>query len=297
MNDNREKAFLIVNPVGGNNKAIDMLPVVDDIFSKLGADIEIQISRSPDQATDLAYMASRCGFKRIIAMGGDGTINKVAAGLIGSDSIMGVIPAGNGNDFFKMLNIESNLDTICKTAIFGDNLELDVGVINNLAFFNMVGIGFDAEVAAEANNMNRNMGLLTYLLAVIKVWKRFPTFKVKMRIDSHEISEQVMLVAVGIGRSAGGGFFLTPNALVNDGKFDVCIVKTLNRLRFFPALLKIIKGAHIRLPETQIYRCRQLSVISDEALPVHYEGETFTSRNGKIIVKMSPLKLKVAARL
>jgi len=294
MKDKLNRILLIVNPFSGRGKAIDMLSEVDSLFSEIGVTPDIRITESPEQATEIAFNASRCGYRRIVAMGGDGTVNMVASGLLGSEAVLAVIPAGTGNDFFKLLKIKSDLETACRTAVFGDIIELDVGLFNDRPFFNMLGIGFDAEVAVEANKSNNNLGLLTYLLAVYKVWKRFPTFEVSLRIDNHEFGEQVMLVAVGIGRSTGGGFLLTPQAVADDGKFDICIVQKTSRLRIFSILPRIIKGTHIRQPETSMYRCRQLEITSEQPLPIHYEGETLTNNNGRLLVKMSASKLKVA---
>lgn len=297
MNRKLKNILLVVNPVSGRGKSIDMLPEIDNIFSNIDVKTDIHITENPQQATEIVRIASRCGYKRIAAVGGDGTVNMVAAGLLGTNSILGVIPCGTGNDFFKMLKIDNDLENICRTAAFGDKIDLDVGVINDRPFFNMLGIGFDAEVAKEANKMDSNLGLFTYLSAVFKVWRRFPTFDIKLRIDSYEVDHQVMLVAVGIGRSTGGGFLLTPQALANDGKFDVCVIKKTSRLNIFSILRKVLKGSHVRLPETRVYRCRQLQVSSDKALPIHYEGETFSSSNGRLSIKMSSNKLRVAARV
>jgi len=295
MKDKLNRILLIVNPFSGRGKAIDMLSEADRLFSEIGITPDIRITESPEQAMEIAFNASRCGYRRIVAMGGDGTVNMVASGLLGSEAVLAVIPAGTGNDFFKLLKIKTDLETACRTAAFGSTIDLDVGLFNDRPFFNMLGIGFDAEVAVEANKSNNNLGLLTYLLAVYKVWKRFPTFEVRLRIDNYEFSEQVMLVAVGIGRSTGGGFLLTPQAVADDGKFDICIVHKTSRRRIFSILPRIIKGTHIRQPETSVYRCRQLEITSEQPLPIHYEGETLTNNNGRLLVKMSGSKLKVAS--
>lgn len=295
MNNESSKIMLIVNPASGKGKSIDLLPVIDKKFNEMGVKTDIKITENIQQTYEIANLASQYGYKRIAAVGGDGTINMVAAGMLNSDSILAVIPAGTGNDFFKQLKIKDDIDSICRAAAFGEVIELDVGILNDHPFINMIGIGFDAEVAIEANKAKTNFGIATYLLAVYKVWKKFPIFDIKLRIDSLEIEEQVMLIAIGIGRSTGGGFILTPNALPNDGKFDVCIVRKTSRAKIFSILPKILKGSHIRQPEVKMYRCRQLDIFSEQPLPVHYEGETFTSNNGRLSIKMSASKLKAAS--
>lgn len=296
MNDKSSKAarvMLIVNPVSGGGRSIDLLPEVIGRLAANGVQVDVNISESAAHATEMAYLGSRCGYRRIAAFGGDGTVNMVAAGILGSESSLAVIPAGTGNDFFKLLDISNDLESICRAVASGPERTIDIGLFDNRPFFNMLGIGFDAEVAFEANKANMRLGRLTYFKAVYNVWKKFPVFDLKLRIDSLELNRRVMLVAIGIGRSSGGGFLLTPQAIPNDGKFDVCILEQVSHLKIFSILPRVVRGAHIRMPEIKIYRCRQLEIMSDRPLPIHYEGETMTSTAGRISVKMSTEKLKV----
>jgi len=296
MNDNPLKitrVMLIANPASGGGRSLDLLPEVIDHLSALGVQVDAKISENAAHATELAYLGSRCGYRRIAALGGDGTVNMVAAGVLGSAASLAVIPAGTGNDFFKLLEIKNDLDSICRAIAWGPERTIDTGLLDNRPFFNMLGIGFDAEVAFEANKAKLHLGWLTYLKAVYTVWKKYPVFDLKLRIDSLELNSRVMLVAIGIGRSTGGGFLLTPQAIPNDGKFDVCILEQVDRMKIFSILPRVIRGDHIRIPEIKIYRCRQLEIISDRPLPIHYEGETMTSQTGRLSVKMGSEKLKV----
>jgi diacylglycerol kinase (ATP) len=289
-----QKIMIIVNPSSGCGKALDMLPEVDRMLKAFGHEPDIRLSESPSHATETARIAAQCGYDRVIALGGDGTINMVSTGIAGSESILGVIPAGKGNDFFSMLDIDNKFETICRAAVSGDPQAFDVGIFNENMFFNMLGIGFDAKVAMEVKKTHYNLGLASYLLAVYKTLKNYTSYNIRLRIDSLEIERTILLVAVGLGRSTGGGFHLTPQAEVNDGKFDVCVATQASRRRIISLLPLALKGKHIREPEVTMYRCRQLEIFSETPLPVHYEGETFTTQNGKISVKMSLDKLKVA---
>jgi len=287
--------MIIVNPAGGGGKSIDLLPEVEKRLFNLKVSPDIRIAENSQQATKLARQASQCGYKRIAAMGGDGTVNMVAAGLIGTDTTMAVIPTGSGNDFFRMLNIKNDLDDICKTVVSGEGSLFDVGLFNNRPFFNMLGIGFDAQVAMEANKKSKNLGLLSYLMAVYRVLKKYQSYDVKLRIDSLELSQEILLIAVGIGRSTGSGFYLTPQASADDGKFDVCVARDTSRRRIITLLPKALKGNHVREPEVTMYRCKQLEIYSQQPLPIHFEGETLTTTNGKLSIKMSRRKLMVAS--
>ena len=291
-----ERIMLIVNPHSGHGKSIDILPYVDRYLTDMGAKVDIRITEHPHEASRIAYMAARCGYKKVVAMGGNGTVNSVGSGLLGSDSTLAIIPAGFRNDYFRMLDIGKNLKEICKAVVFGDEALFDVGMINSQPFFNTMGIGFDAEVAINANKNNKNFGKLIYFMTILKTLKRLPAFDIKLRIDNLDLTYRLVLVTVGIGRSSGGGFLLTPQAIANDGKFDVCILEKIDRSKMFSTLIKMLKGTHIRKPEVKIFRCKQIEVFSDKPLPVHYEGETLINKRGKIVIQMSAEKIKVAVK-
>ena len=286
--------MLLVNPSAGRGKTLDLLPSVDKLLGTLKIKFDIRLSETAAEATRLANSYSRFGFNRIIAMGGDGTVNAVASGILGSESILGVIPAGIGNDFFQVLGIRDNLTDICRAAVFGKPLAVDVGELNGRPFFNMLGIGFDARIAQQANEIKSNLGIFTYLTSIYRALKKQKSYLVKLRIDNLELDEEVTLIAVGIGRLSGHGFALTPSAKLDDGKFDVCIAEKASKLRILQVLPRVLKGHHVREPEVKMYRCRQLEVFSDKILPIHMEGEIINNLNGKLSIKMSLNKLRVA---
>jgi len=288
------KVMVIVNPSAGRGKTLDMLPSVDKILGALKIKYDIRLPENVAQTTALAESASRFGYNRIVAMGGDGTINAVASGIFGSEAVLGVIPAGIGNDFFRVLNIKDDLTDICRSAVFGKPFAVDVGELNGRPFFNMVGIGFDARVAQQANEIKNNLGIFTYLASIYRALKKQKAYSVKLRIDNLEIEEDVVLIAVGIGRLSGHGFALTPSAKLDDGKFDVCIAEKASKLRILQVLPRVLKGHHVREPEVKMYRCRQLEIFSENKLPLHMEGDIINNLNGKLSIKMSLNKLRVA---
>lgn len=290
-----DKLMLIVNPSSGGGRSLDLLPDIDRMITGLGVKPDIRISQSAEDATQMSKFAVKCGYERVLALGGDGTVNMVASGIAGKDTVLGVIPAGTGNDFFAMLEIDNDLENVVKVAVKGDPITTDVGTIDNKLFFNMVGIGFDALIAKTVSNEPQKFGAVSYLVGVYKNLKDYPSNPIKLRVDSYELDQDALLVAVGIGRRTGKGFQLTPSAKPDDGKFDVCVVKDAKPFRILRLLPKALRGKHVRAPEVEIYRCRQLEIFTEKPLPIHYEGEPSMSTNGKISIKMSRSKLQVAA--
>jgi len=295
MSNTNEKTLIIVNPVSGNGKAIDMLPETDNLLTRLGIKFDIQISESSSQATLLASSAASLGYARVIALGGDGTVNRLAAGLINSNVILGVIPGGRNNDFFRSLGIEGDLAQICKEAASGDAKLIDVGFLNDQPFFGNIGFGFAAEVTREANRIPGS-GRFAYYKAIYKAWKNYAAYESSLRIDNLEIKLAASMIVVSIGKFSTGGWRITPQAVIDDGKFDVCVMEKVKRSRLLPLLSKFSRGDHLRLPEIRMYRCRQLEISSAKALPAHYDGESYQNDSGRFMIKIEPSILRVAAR-
>lgn len=293
MLKSNDKILLIVNPVSGNGKAIDMVPDVENIFSKIGAKCDIQISESAARATSLALSAAALGYTRIIVLGGDGACNAVAAGIYNSDVTMGIIPGGRQNDLFRSLGITGDLAAICKTAAFGLSKSLDIGFVNDTFFINSFGVGFPAVVAEEIGGSSSG-SRLPYLKAIYRAWKKYVGYNVTIRIDNLEITQATAMIFANIGRITNGGWQATPQAVNNDGKFDVCVVEHVKKTQLIRLPGKFSRADHIRLPQVRMYRCRQLEISGNKEIPAHYDGEIYINAGERLMVKCEPQALKIA---
>ena len=288
------KIKLILNPTAGRRKAKRAIPVIKHIFKDRGADFEMGITQRPGEATDLSREASRRDFRIIVAVGGDGTINEVANGIIGSSSILGVIPLGLGNDFASVINMPSNLKQACRVICDGPTREIDVGRINNRYFVNGVGIGFDAWVARESQRIRWFfLPKLIYLLAVIKMLFRYKPVSIKISLADTMLERKVLLIALGNGKSSGGGFLLTPEAKLDDGLIDACVIDDVARLKLLIDLPKTLKGTHKSLPYVTTFKTKKLTIHSSSLLLAHVDGEILESSDYQI--EILPRRLKVIA--
>jgi len=290
------KILLIVNPVSGNGKALDMVPEAEKFLSDIGVKCDIQISENAARATSLASTAATLGYARVIALGGDGTCNAVAAGIYNSDVVMGIIPGGRGNNLFRSLGIMGDLAEICKTAAAGLPKSIDVGFVNDTFFINSIGAGFPAVVAAEISG-NSSEGGLAYLKAIYRAWKKYNSYNITVRIDNLEINQDTAMIFANIGKITGGGWQVTPQAVNNDGKFDVCVVEHVKKTQLLTLLSKISRANHVRLPQVRMYRCRQLEISGNKDLPTHYDGEIYENTGDRLMVKCEPQALKIAITL
>ena len=289
------KTAVILNPVSGGGRALKILPKLAAWAAQKNLDFELFTTTAPGDGVKLGQLCRFRRFDRVVVVGGDGSINEVGLTLIGSDIIMGAIPGGTGNDFYKMLGNGRRLETGFETAFLGKPHDVDIGLINNQPFFNAVGIGFDAEVAHRAAESGGSSGMMVYLSAVIHSLREHRPIELTIELDKTKIESNVTLVCVGNGRSSGGGFYLTPHANFDDGLFDVCIIEAMPKIRIFRYLPRTLNGSHVRLPGVRVYRSKKIVIGSYRELPVHIDGEPVTEPLTRAEFTMEKRKLKVAA--
>ncbi|UCE67186.1 MAG: diacylglycerol kinase family lipid kinase [Candidatus Zixiibacteriota bacterium] len=285
---------VILNPVSGNGRAFDVLLKLLKWTRKNKITFEFFSTTGPGDGYRLGQRCRLDRFDRIIAVGGDGTINEVGSALLGSDIILGVVPGGNGNDFFKMTGTNGRLDRVFHTAFFGAPHEIDVGTINKRPFFNSVGVGFDAEVAEIVKKDENKSGIRAYLSAVFKALRNLRPIRIEIDLDGTILRKEVTLVCIGNGRSSGGVFYLTPSARIDDGLFDICVIKGLSKGKIFQYLPRALNGSHVRLDVTAIYRSKKVIIRSRSKLAVHVDGEPLEPSPGQLDFRFSEEKILVA---
>lgn len=286
------KIKLIINPVAGRKSAKRSIPIIKKIFSELSTDFNMEITRYPTQAIDLSKEASKANFDIIVAAGGDGTVNEVVNGMIESRSVLGVIPLGLGNDFAKLIGMPTNLKEACLAIYNGEVKNIDLGRVNNRYFVNCLGIGFDACVASES----RRIGCFIprkciYLCSVIKMLFKYKSIPVNIMCADVKLDKEIILIAVGNGKTSGGGFLLTPEAKIDDGLIDVCIIDRVGKLNLFRNLPKVLKGTHRGLPHVSMLKTKKLIVDSSVSLLAHTDGEIIENNHYQIEVLSKRLRI------
>lgn len=288
------KIKVILNVAAGRGKAKKAIPTIKDIFKARNLTLDMDVTQGPGEATHLSRQACKKDFDIIVAAGGDGIVNEVVNGMVGSNSALGVIPIGLGNDFAKGMNIPSKLELACLTIHEGALKQIDVGKVNDRYFVNGLGIGFDAYVAKESQKIkwffNPNW---IYLYTVLRTLFRYKAPMVKINFDDVTLDKRVLLVAIGNGRSSGGGFLLTPEAEFDDGLMDVCIIEMTERLKLLKSLPKAIRGTHIKLPYVRTLKTKKITIDSSSLLLAHVEGEILQSQRYQIEILPKMLRVMV----
>ncbi|MCL5020463.1 MAG: diacylglycerol kinase family lipid kinase [Bacteroidetes bacterium] len=286
----------IVNPVSGNGRTRRILPHLVGLARKLGMDFDLQMTQAPQHATELAREHSS-EFDVVVAVGGDGTVNEVAAGALKSNSVMGIIPTGTGNDFIRAVGRLKSLHEYIQRIVAGKVKAIDVGTLtlenNDLIFVNGIGVGFDAEVARESLNIHRLKGLSRYLYAVVKTLYRYKATQMRIKLDESMIEGKTYLAAIGNGISAGGGFLLTPNALLDDGFFDACIVSDVSVGRVLQVIPSVLKGSHGKHPEVTMHRAKSIRIETETPVSIHRDGEVPADRTDTFEIHIQPRCLNI----
>jgi diacylglycerol kinase family enzyme len=202
----------------------------------MGKRIDLELTERPGHAVDLARSAAS-NADAVCVVGGDGTVHEVANGLLPDPVPMVVIPCGSGDDFARLVGCPRDAEELFAVVEDGVGVELDVLDCGDRYCVNSCGLGFEALVTKNSRSIKRLKGLPLYLLALGKALAEFscPDLNIILE-DGAVISGQRLLVSVGNGVSAGGGFFLTPDAVPDDGLIDLCIVEKMGRAKMMGLL-------------------------------------------------------------
>src|SRR5438105_1878620 len=261
---------VILNPSAGNLETVrDWQERVESIARRC----PIRITSYPGEAEALARRAVEDGFARIVAAGGDGTVNQVANGIAGSNCALGILPMGTVNVFAMELGLPSDDLLLCWDLIETGNMRLvDLPTANGKCFVQLGGIGLDAQAVKETTLASkRSLGPLSYLISAAHIAARQPP---KLFITSGKASvREGSFVLIGNGRLYGGPFPFFKHAVIDDGLLDVVVFKRLGYLEIIKYLQDVVFSSDIRAPEIEYFQTRRLHITSDQDVPLELDGE------------------------
>jgi len=261
---------VILNPTAGSPETLrDWQERVEAITRGC----PIRVTSRPGEAEALARRAVEEGFARIVAAGGDGTVNQVANGLAGSNAALGLLPFGTVNVFAMELGLPLFNLKLCWDIINGANMHLvDLPSANGKYFVQLGGVGLDAQVVKETSlALKRSFGPLSYLISAAQIAARQPP---KLFIESDDSSvREGSFVLIGNGRLYGGPFPFFKQAVMDDGLFDVVVFKRLGYLEIIKYLQDVVFSSEIRVPEVEYFQTRSLRVTSEQDVPLELDGE------------------------
>lgn len=274
---------VVLNPWSDRGRAIKQKERIEAAARQYDT-LDLVMSEQPGHAQDLARAAADDGYDLVAAAGGDGTVHELINGLVWggqASTRLGIIPIGSGNDLAYTLGIATDVETAVQRLFTGQPRMLDLGRIEDdrgrYRFFgNGAGIGFDATIAIQSEGITRLHGFPLYVLATLRtIAFYYRTPHCQLQFDDESTLQDILMLAVGVGRRAGGGFLLTPDADVNDNLLDSCTVNPISRLAMLRMLPRVMKGTHVTSKHVVMRKSRRIHVKSNMPLPIHIDGEIF----------------------
>lgn len=293
MSHDRCPLLLILNPTAAGGASVHALDRAVEVLE--GSDTSFRVARSegPDEVAKLARSALRAG-EMPVAVGGDGTLACLVRELAGEGACVGLIPAGRGNDFARVVGIPTDPREAALTLLEGEDRLFDLGEANGKAFLGIASFGFDSDANRIANETKVIRGSLVYVYAALRAlisWK-----PARFEISSPGLADREFIgwsVAIANNQAYGGGMFIAPDANLQDGLFDVVTIAGTRKLRFLGAMPRLFKGTHVQDADVEVIRAAEIRVSSDRPFDVYADGDLLTGLPVTARVLPSALKIRV----
>jgi diacylglycerol kinase (ATP) len=288
---------LIINPgAGDSSKSADHLKLVTGYLEKNGLKPDVALAKPSEKATPIARRAVKDGYKMVIAMGGDGTIEAVMRGMIDSKARLGIIPTGTQNNIAQSLGIPKDLEEACALILSENTLKLDIGQVTTkngkkFIFFEMATVGLSAAVYPDAQKV-ANGKLSNIKTAALTLIRHETKPKVFLTLDDEsKIEVETMLVMVSNTPIFGKKFAVAPGASLQDGLLDVSVYPDFSKAELLRYYAEVMDGGYSGDGKVQHYRARKLKVKTSPKLGVMADGVQLGK--GPVKIKVRPGALRV----
>lgn len=292
------KSRFIFNPHSGHNaRNPHLLERVRSFIAEHHLDARVDLTEYPNHATELARRAIDEGCERVIAVGGDGTVNEIAAALVGTSLTFGLVPCGSGNGLGRYLGIPGPGRQAFRTLLNGRIRSIDTGLVNGHPFFNAMGVGFDAELGSRFNRLTRR-GLAAYIRTARRTLFDYRPETYLIRYGNETLNTRALLIAVANSDQYGNNCFIAPGASIDDGRLDLTVLNPPNlicALGLLPRLfLRRIDGSR------SVRRLRGAHFTIERPFPglMHTDGEIHPAGTTlEIVVRPRSLRVLVPAEV
>lgn len=274
--------LFIVNPIAGSFSKKILISILERSGHK------VVCTSYPGEAEILARETEA---DTVIAVGGDGTVNEVARGLMGTGKTLGIIPCGSGDGLALHLGLSHRLYRTLRIIKRGKTKPLDAASINGRLFFSVCGVGFDAKVSEKYAKSGKR-GLASYLEQAFIIWKDYEPERYTLEIDGRTWSKEAVLITIGNSDQWGNGAKVTPLADSSDGELDITIVDRFNSIEIPKLAFRLMTGTIDSDYRVHCYRGKQITISRKSEGPAHVDGEWFNT--GRVIdIKVIPHALNV----
>ena len=282
--------MVIVNPKAGSGHGLTDWPIISNQMNRSGVEFTCVFTEHKYHAVELTVKAINDGYRRIVAIGGDGTVNEIVNGIFiqqatpTTDVALAVIPAGTGNDWVRMFGIPKTYSEAVQAIVDKRTTLQDVGLItfhetkvkHTRYMANAAGMGFDAMVNRCFNRLKDEgrVGKWLYIRSTLKVLFAYKSKHFKIRVDAEPMYDNdVFSALVGIGKYNGGGLMQTPNAVVDDGLFDITVIKRINLFSVIRHFRKLYNGKLYNYSKVMAKQGKRITIETIPESPIEIDGE------------------------
>ena len=268
----KTKILFIVNPIAGNGKSAKSADSIGKWIDRERFDFAIAQTEHRGHATELARQAAAAGFDVVAAIGGDGTVNETACGLVGTRTALAIIPHGSGDGLALHLQIPRNVRGAMQVINSGSPMLADSGIVCGHRFFTTTGVGYDAKVAYDYAQAH-SRGLKTYIAKALADWRSYEPANYIITTESERVETRAMLVTVGNANQWGNRCHITPLASIADGLLEVTIVRPITTLQAPGVLRRLFRYDAYSSPHIMHLQARNITIERSHDFEAHFDGE------------------------
>lgn len=281
-----KRARIIYNPTAGRETIRRELPMVMEKLENAGYETSAHATTGDGDAMRAAEMAVERQFDLVVAAGGDGTINEVVQGIAEKDNRpkLGIIPTGTTNDFARALQMPRDIKGAAEVIAEGKSMPLDIGKVNDQYFINIAGGGKLTELTYDVPiKLKTVLGQLAYYVKGIEMLPSLKPVRTTIEFDDELVEEDIMLFLVSNTNSVGGFEKLAPSARINDGYFDLLILKKVNLAEFISIATAALRGAHLDNENVIYKKAKRIKVLPQDKMLLNIDGEYGGELPGEIV--------------
>ena len=284
---------LLTNPSAGKGRGFRSAAIALPRLREAGFVVRDLAGRDGDEALDLARQCVAEGVESLVVCGGDGMVHLATQALAGTDTNLGIIPAGTGNDVARYLGIPRNDPQLAADVVVGSFVRtIDMAQVGPAYFVTVLASGFDSKVNERANRLRWPRGQMRYTLATLAELRVFEPLPYVLELDGEPRRLEAMLVAVGNGPSFGGGLRITHGAVMDDGLLDVVVIKPMSKPELVRTYPKLYSGRHVTHPQYEHHLVRSITIAAPGVV-AYADGERLGSL--PLTVNVAPNALRVLA--
>ncbi|WP_069659666.1 diacylglycerol/lipid kinase family protein [Arcticibacter eurypsychrophilus] len=287
----KKNILFIINPISGGKNKLDFPFLVKKYLDNRLYTAEFAYTNRPKHAFEMTLEAVDKGVEVVVAVGGDGTINEVASAILGSKTIMGIIPCGSGNGLARSLGIPLNKKKAVLQLNKWNTRLIDSACLNEYKFFNMAGLGFDAYISHKFASL-KGRGFSGYVKTAFSEVINYKPDRYRIDIDGKEYIRDAFMISIANSSQYGNNAHIAPKALLDDGLLDICVIKPFPLYLFVSMGLRMFAKTSEKSRYVEIIKGKTIRIQSDNNAMVHIDGEAI-NLGKEILINVNPLSLCV----